>query len=174
MALCALAIAVPAVQAAPTSATGCTIEHLTNAECQGPDVDPAANICEINTWVDNATCDVTVPDGVASNATGFAFAYPVLMGSNWHADFHYEIRDKDTGQVLFSDDQSLTVPITQNPAEPFPPASNTYGGDFAVQGGDEVVCEITGTHSLAGAAGSAAAALTGFGQFNNRVRCNVN
>jgi hypothetical protein len=175
VALCALAIAVPAAETAPTSDTGCTVEHVSNAECQGPDADPAANICEINTWVDNASCEVTVADGAATNVTGFAFAYPVLDASNnWHAEFDLVIRDKGTGQVLYSENGSLTRPVTEHPEEPFPPAATNYASTFAQEGGSEVVCEITGTHSPAGAGASAAAATTGFGQWNNRFRCNVN
>jgi hypothetical protein len=172
MALCFLAIAVPPAQTAPTSDTGCTVEHLSNAACQGPDADPAANACEINTWVGDATCELTIPDGVASHANGFAFAYAQLQNdATWHAEFHYEIRDKDTGQVLFSDDRVVDSPVGEDPDNATPSANFSFGAVFT--GGDEVICEITGTHSPAGAAFSAVAATEGFGQLNNRFRCGV-
>jgi hypothetical protein len=172
LALCALAISAPIAQTAPTQANGCTVEHLSNAPCQGPDADPAANACEINTWVGDATCELTIPDGVASHANGFAFAYAELVdNTSWHAEFHYEIRDKDTGQVLFSDDREHNSAVGSDPENAIPSANFTYGALFT--GGDEVICEVTGTHSPAGAALSAAAATQGFGQLNNRFRCGV-
>lgn len=172
LALCALVIAAPSAQTAPTSETGCTIEHLNDTECQGPDADPAANGCEINTWVGNATCYLTVPDGVASHASGAAVAYPVLQNDNtWHAELHLVIRDRSTGQVLYSEDVTRTDPINELP--PFPAASTGFGAAFSELGGGEVVCEVTGTHTPAGAAGSAAAAIEGFGEWNNTLRCTV-
>lgn len=171
-ALCVLAIAVPAAQAAPTSDTGCAIEHVTGAECQGPDADPAADVCQINTWVDNATCTLTVQDGVAELATGFADAYAEIQGTNWHAEFHFVIRDASTGAVLYSEDNSLTVPIAEQPL--LPAASNSFSTIMSPAGGSEVVCEVTGTHNPAGAATSAiAASSVGFGQWNNIFRCSV-
>jgi hypothetical protein len=173
LSLCALVIAAPTAQTAPTSETGCTIEHVTGDECQGPDADPAANACDINTWVDNATCELTVPDGVASHASGGVFAFPELQNNNtWHAEAHLVIRDKATGTVLFTNDGSLSAPITTPP--PFPPTTLGFGTTFSQQGGAEAVCEVTGTHTPAGAPGSAAAAIEGFGEFNNTLTCTVN
>jgi hypothetical protein len=168
-----LAVAVPAAQTAPTSATGCTVEHLSGAECQGPDASADANYCDINTWVGNASCEVTVSDGVVSNANGTGTAFAALQGDTWHAEVHYVIRLKSTGEVLFSDDASNTVPVAGS--TPVPEASVSFGAALSPQGaGTEVICEVTGTHSAAGAAGSALAAASGFGQWNNIFRCLVN
>lgn len=175
MALGVLAIVVPAAQPAPVSDVGCTVEHLSGAECQGPDGVPAADVCEVSTWVDNATCEVTAPDGVASAGSGSAIAYAVLQeNSTWHAEFDYVIRDKSTGQVLFSEPGLNTVPVSGHPD---PPAASFAFGNraFSVQGGAVAVCEITGTHTPFGAAMSAiAASPVGFGAFNNVLRCSVN
>ena len=172
LSLGALLIVVPAAQAAPTSATGCGVEHLTGAECQGPDADAAANACQIHTWVDNASCELTVPDGVASSATGTLVAYAENQDTNWHAAFNLVIRDQGTGQVLYSNQDALTVPITQQPI--VPSQSLGFGNVFPEPGGGAVVCEITGTHNVAGAAMSAVAATAGIeGAFNNGFRCVV-
>jgi hypothetical protein len=173
-ALCAFAVAVPAAQTAPTSDVGCTVEHVSNAECQGPDAAPAANACEINTWVGNARCDLTVPDGAASSFTGFAFAFAELQNDTWRAEFDYVIRDKATGQVLFSQNASETSPVSGGTT--VPAVNRTFPATaLAPGGGGEVVCEVTGTHSPAGAAMSAVAAVEGVsGEFNNRLRCSVN
>jgi hypothetical protein len=174
VALCAFAVSVPVAETAPTQPNGCTVEHLSNAECQGPDFLPAANACEITTWVGNASCELTVPDGVASNAGASTVTHAVLQEatSTWHAEFDYVIRDKGTGQVLFSREDALTTPVGGGPN--IPTASFGFGGALPQQGGAEVVCEVTGTHTPAGAAMSAVAAVEGFGQFNNTMRCEVN
>jgi hypothetical protein len=173
VALCALAVVVPVAETAPTQPNGCTVEHLSNVECQGPDLAPAANRCEIPTWVGNASCELTVPDGVANiaGASTVVNAELVDSNSNWHAEYDYEIRDKNTGQVLFSRADSQTTPV--GPGS-IPRASFGFGGSLPVQGGAEVVCEVTGTHTPAGAAMSAIAAIEGSGQFNNSMRCEVN
>jgi hypothetical protein len=168
-AVCALAVVVPAAQTAPTSEGGCPVEHLSGAECQGPDTDDDANSCVINTWVNNATCDVTVADGVANGLSASAVAYAALQGTNWHAEFHYVIRDKSTGQVLFSRDGSSTIPVAQAPL--VPAASFDFSGALTQQGGGEVECEVTGTHSPAGAPTSGGA--TGLQEFNNFFWCRV-
>lgn len=171
VALGAVAIGVPAAQTAPTNAQGCAVEHLTNAACQGPDVDTSATGCEINTWVGDASCELTAADGVASAASGSAEAYALVQGTDWHAELQVVIRDKSTGQVLFSGGDSSTIPLAE--AQPVPHAGLGFAGPLSPNGGAEVVCEVTGTHSPAGAAGSAAAALSGFGQWNNIFRCSV-
>jgi hypothetical protein len=172
VALGALAVVVPTAQPAPTSDVGCTVEHLSGAECQGPDAVAAAESCEINTWVDNATCEVTAADGVANAADISAVAYAELQAtSNWFAEYDYVLRDKTTGQVLFSHSDSRTEPVEGQP-EP-PAASFAFGGIPLEQAGATVVCEITGTHSPFGAAMSAVAATSGVGAFNNIIRCSV-
>jgi hypothetical protein len=173
MAVAALTISAPAAQTAPTSDVGCTVEHLSGDPCQGPDAVPAADVCEINTWVDNATCEVTAPDGVANAANISAVAYAELQdNSTWFAEYHYVLRDKGTGQELFSHEDSITVPVNGHP-EP-PAASFGFGGIPLQQAGGTVVCEITGTHSPFGAAMSAVAASpVAFGAFNNIIRCSV-
>lgn len=172
IALSALAVAVPVAETAPTSDTGCTVEHLQNTECQGPDADPAANACQINTWVDNARCELTVEDGVASGYTASTTAYAALQDPNWHAEFHYVIRDKSTGQVLFSRDGSNTTPVSGSTDIP---SATFFSVDLLPQqGGAEVVCEVTGTHTPAGAAMSALAATQGSGEYNNEFFCRVN
>jgi hypothetical protein len=170
-AFCALAIVVPVAQTAPTSAGGCPVEHLSGAECQGPDADEDANSCVINTWVGNASCELTVTDGVANAGNASAVAYAALDGANWHAEFDYVIRDKSTGQVLFSRDGSTTIPVAE--AGLVPNANFDFGGAFSQSGGGEVVCEVTGTHSAAGAATSGSAATGGSSQFNNFFWCRV-
>src|SRR5688572_4730700 len=101
VALCAFAVAVPVAQTAPTSDSGCTVEHLSGAECQGPDVNTATDSCEIATWVGNASCDLTVSDGVANSAEGFLNVFATLQDTNnWHTEFHLVVRDKSTGEVL--------------------------------------------------------------------------
>jgi hypothetical protein len=170
-ALCVVAIAVPAAQTAPTSEQGCALEHLSAAECQGPDLNPAADFCNISTWVGNASCELTVADGVANTASGFVEAFAELQDTNWHAEFHMVVRDKTTGQVLFSRDGSSTLPVSQAP--PVPSARVGFGAPLTAAGGSEVICEVTGTHTPAGAAESAIAAAEGFGQFNNVFRCEV-
>jgi hypothetical protein len=171
VALCALAVAVPAAQTAPTSDSGCTIEHLSNAECQGPDVRPALSSCEIATWVGNASCDLTVADGAADSTIGFLKVYGALQGTDWHTEFHMVIRDKTTGEVLFSRDGSTTTAVSSAPE----PTEQTLGwsAPLSVPGGSEAVCEITGTHTPVGAAFSAQAVIEGFGAFNNTFRCEV-
>ena len=90
----ALAIGVPGAQAAPTSDTGCTVEHLSGAACQGPDVRPALNSCEIATWVGDASCDLTVADGMADTTIGLLKVFAALEGTDWQTEFHMVIRDK--------------------------------------------------------------------------------
>ena len=171
VALGALAVAAPAAQTAPTSDTGCTVEHLSGTECQGPDMRPAADTCEISTWVGNASCDVTVADGVADSAIGFLKVFAALQETNWQTEFHLVIRDKSTGEVLFSRDGAGTTPIT---AAPEPPEQTLgFSAPLSAPGGSEAVCEITGTHTPVGAAFSAQAVIEGFGAFNNTLRCQV-
>ena len=118
VALGALAVAVPTAQTAPTSDTGCTVEHISGAECQGPDLNAAADSCEISTWVGNASCDLTVSDGVANSTSGFVNVFAELQDdTDWHTEFHMVIRDKGTGEVLFSRDGSTTTPVS-GPAVP--------------------------------------------------------
>jgi hypothetical protein len=167
----ALVFLVPAAQTAPTSDTGCTVEHISGAECQGPDADASADVCEINTWVGNASCELAVSDGVADSATVFTKAFAALQDTNWHAELHVVIRDKATGQVLLTRDASSTVPAGAS----LPPAVTVnFAVPFASPGGAEVVCEVTGTHTPAGAPFSAQAATTGSGQLNNVFNCEVN
>jgi hypothetical protein len=167
-----LAVAVPAAETAPTSENGCTVEHLSGAACQGPDFEPAADFCEITTWVGDASCELTVSDGVANNASGFIKVYAALQDTDWHTEFHMVVRDKATGQVLFSRDGSSTTPVSGSPAPP-PDQTLGFGAPTVVAGGSEVICEVTGTHTPAGTAFSAEAALNGFGEFNNVFRCQV-
>jgi hypothetical protein len=169
--LCALAVAVPAAQTAPTQPNGCSVEHISNAECQGPDFAPAADSCEITTWVGNASCDLTVSDGTANITSGFVQVYAALQGTDWHTQFDLVLRDKATGEVLFSRNGSRTTPVSGGSLPPNQFLG--FGGALSVQGATEVVCEATGTHSPAGAAFSAEAALNGFGEFNNILRCEV-
>ena len=140
MALCALTVAVPVAQTAPTSDTGCSVEHLSGAECQGPDMRPAADSCEISTWVGNATCDLTVSDGVANSAIGFISVFAALQDTNWHTEFHMVIRDKNTGEVLFSRDGSNTTPVSGHPT----PSGQTNGisAPLSAPGGSEAGCEV--------------------------------
>jgi hypothetical protein len=170
VALGALAVAVPVAQTAPTQPNGCTVEHLSGAECQGPDLNAAADSCEISTWVGNASCDLTVSDGVANSVDGFLNVFAALQDTNWHTEFHLVIRDKSTGAVLFSRDGSTTTPAS-GPA--IPPESLSFSGPLSAPGGSEAVCEVTGTHTPVGAAFSADAVLEGFGAFNNVFRCQV-
>jgi hypothetical protein len=171
VALGALAVGVPGAQTAPTSDTGCTVEHISGAACQGPDMRPEANACEISTWVGDATCDLTVSDGAADSAIGFLNVFAALQDTNWRTEFHMVIRDKSTGAVLFSRDGSNTTPLT---GAPEPPAQSLgFSGPLSAPGGGEAVCEITGTHTPAGAAFSAQAVIEGFGAFNNVFRCQV-
>lgn len=171
VALGALAVAVPAAQTAPTSDTGCTVEHISGAACQGPDMRPEASACEISTWVGDASCDLTVSDGVADSTIGFLNVFAALQDTNWHTEFHVVIRDKSTGEVLFSRDGSNTTPVS---GAPEPPAQSLgFSAPLAAPGGSEAVCEITGTHTPAGAAFSAQAVTDGFGAFNNVFRCEV-
>jgi hypothetical protein len=170
VALGALAVAVPVAQTAPTQPNGCTVEHVSGAECQGPDLNAAADSCEISTWVGNASCDLTVSDGVADSATGFLNVFAELQDTNWHTEFHLVIRDKSTGEVLFSRDGSNTTPAS-GPA--IPPQNLVFSDPLSAPGGSEAVCEVTGTHTPVGAAFSADAVLEGFGAFNNVFRCQV-
>jgi hypothetical protein len=170
-ALCALAVAVPVAQTAPTQPNGCSVEHLSGAECQGPDFEPAADSCKITTWVDNASCDLAVSDGVANITSGSVQVYAALQGTDWHTEFHLVLRDKATGEVLFSRDGSNTTPVSGGSLPPNQVLG--WGAPLSVQGASEVVCEATGTHSPVGAAFSAEAALNGFGEFNNVLRCEV-
>ena len=171
VALGTLAVGVPAAQTAPTSATGCTGEHLSGAACQGPDVRPALNSCEIATWVGDASCDLTVADGVADTSIGFLKVFAALQETNWHTEFHMVIRDKGTGQVLFSRDGSTTTPVS---AATEPPAQTSiWSVPLTAPGGSEAVCEVTGTHTPVGAAFSADAVIEGFGAFNNTFQCEV-
>jgi hypothetical protein len=171
VALGALAVAVPAAQTAPTQPNGCTVEHISGAACQGPDMKPAPEACEISTWVDNASCDLTVADGVADSAIGFLNVFAALQDTNWHTEFHMVIRDKSTGEVLFSRDGSNTTPVS---AGPDPPAQSLgFSAPLSAPGSGEAVCEITGTNTPAGAAFSAQAVTDGFGAYNNVFRCEV-
>jgi hypothetical protein len=169
--LCALVVAVPVAQTAPTQPNGCSVEHISGAECQGPDLAPAADSCNISTWVNNASCDLTVSDGAANITSGFVQVFAALEGTDWHTAFHLDVRDKATGEVLFSRDGSNTTPVSSGSMPPNQILG--FSGTLSVQGASEVVCQVTGTHSPAGAAFSAAAALQGFGDFNNVLRCEV-
>jgi hypothetical protein len=171
VALFALAFAVPVAETAPTSEEGCTVEHVSGDACQGPDLNPAANSCNITTWVRDASCELTVADGVANNASGFVKVFSELQQPNWHAEFHLVVRDKATGEVLFTRDGSNTRPLES--AQDVPNVPLTFGAPLTVPGGSEVICEVTGTHTPAGAALSAQAALEGFGEYNNVLRCAV-
>lgn len=168
----ALVILVPAAQTAPTAPNGCSVEHLSGAPCQGPDADAAANACEINTWVGDASCVLTVSDGTANLATVFTKAHSVLQDTNWHAEAHVVVRDNATGQVLLTEDGSSTVPVSPGS---LPPAETlNFASALSSTGGAEVTCEVTGTHTPAGAPFSAQAASTGSGQLNNVFNCEVN
>jgi hypothetical protein len=168
VALSALAIAVPAAHTAPES-EDCSTQHLSGDPCQGPDTNAAANACTINTWVGDASCALTVPDGVASRATGSIEAYAEEQNGSWHSEAHLVIRDVATGLVLYSTDHSQTIPI---PEDPIVPASSFgFANTFAQVGGAEVVCEVTGTHNTAGAATSSAGTRA---VFNNSFGCTVN
>jgi hypothetical protein len=171
IAVCALAVAVPVAETAPTSDSGCSVEHLSDAECQGPDMRPAAASCEISTWVGNATCDLTVADGVGDSAIGFIKVFAALQDTDWHTEFHMVIRDKSTGEVLFSRDGSNTTPVSGHPTPP--EQTLGYSAPLSAPGGSEAVCEVTGTHTPVGAAFSAQAVIEGFGAFNNVFRCEV-
>jgi hypothetical protein len=171
VALGALAVGVPAAQTAPTSDTGCTVEHISGAECQGPDMNAAADSCSISTWVGNAGCDLTVADGAADTAVVFLGVWGALQDTNWQTEFHLVIRDKSTGAILFSRDGSTTTPVSDSP-EP-PEQIESYSAPLTVPGASEAVCEVTGTHTPAGAAFSADAVIEGFGAFNNVLRCQV-
>jgi hypothetical protein len=171
VALGALAIAVPAAQTAPASDAGCTVEHLTAAPCQGPDTEPAAGFCEINTWVGDASCDLTVADGIANTGSGFVKVFSALQDTTWHAEFHLVIRDKATGAVLFSRDVTSDTPLAESTT--IPDRTLGFATAFAAPAGAEATCEVTGTHTPAGAAFSAEAASNGFGEFNNVLRCEV-
>src|SRR5207249_5773751 len=62
----------------------CTVEHITGDQCQGPDIEgqasaafwealgfqepPGDNFCSVGVWVQKATCEVSVPGGVTTNA----------------------------------------------------------------------------------------------------------
>jgi hypothetical protein len=171
VALGALAVAVPAAQTAPTQPNGCSVEHISGAECQGPDMKPAPEACDISTWVDNASCDLTVADGVGDTAIGFLNVFAALQDTNWHTEFHMVIRDKATGAVLFSRDGSNTTPVS---GAPDPPAQSLgFSAPLLAPSGGEAVCEITGTHTPAGAAFSAQAVTDGFGAYNDVFRCEV-
>jgi hypothetical protein len=172
VALCALAVVVPVAQTAPTQPNGCTVEHLSGAECQGPDLEPEADSCDISTWVGNATCDLTVSDGVANTSIGFISVFAALQDTNWHSELHLVIRDKGTGQVLFSRDASVTAPVSEHPQGPTVD-TEAWSAPLSATGGGEAVCEVTGTHTPAGAPFSAQAVLEGFGAFNNILRCEV-
>ena len=173
LALGGLAIAVPVAQTSPTSESGCTEQHVSGVACQGPDANAAANSCEIYTWVGDASCDLTVPDGVASAVSGTLVAYAENQETNWHAEFNLEVRDKSTQQLLYSNQDSLTVPIIEQPI--VPTASLGFGNVFSEPGGNEVVCKVSGTHNIAGTAFSAIAATTGaISVFNNTLGCTVN
>ena len=113
--LCALAVAVPVAQTAPTQPNGCSVEHISGAECQGPDFAPAADSCEISTWVVNASCDLTPSDGTANITSGFVQVYAALQGTDWHTQFDLELRNKATGEVLYSRDGSNTTPVSGGP-----------------------------------------------------------
>jgi hypothetical protein len=171
VALGALAIAVPAAQTAPTSESGCTVEHLSPAPCQGPDLEPAANFCEITTWVGDASCDLTVADGIGNSASGFVKVFSAVQDTTWHAEFHLLIRDKATGAVLFSRDVTSDIPIAESTT--IPDRTLGFATSFAAPAGAEATCEVTGTHTPAGAPFSLEAVERGFGEFNNVLRCEV-
>jgi len=168
----ALVILVPAAQTAPTAPNGCPVEHISGTACQGPDTNAAADQCEIYTWVGDASCVLTVTDGVASLATVFSQAYSGLQGTDWHAEAHLVIRDNATGQVLLTDDASSTVPASGGS---LPPATTVnFASALSQTGGAEVTCEVTGTHTPAGAPFSLLAAQQGSAQqLNNTFNCRV-
>jgi hypothetical protein len=167
----ALVILVPAAQTAPTSATGCTVEHISGAACQGPDVNAAADSCEINTWVGDASCVLTVSDGTADLAIAFTTAYSELQDTNWHAEAHVVVRDNATGQVLLTQDGSSTVPVS--PGSLPPGKTLNFASELSPTGGAEVTCEVTGTHTPAGAPFSAQAPTAGPQNLNNVFNCRV-
>jgi hypothetical protein len=169
-------------QDAPT----CADDHLTGTDCQGADVNPSANGCEIKVWVGKASCDLIVPDDPGTTGTWVrAWAD---QGTAPEADL--VVRDKATGNVL------MESHLTSDPAGVDPSTvtasvgrvaddvvqGQTYrllydiefgmtgsverqlvsgtwgtaGANLGLPAGAEVTCEVTGTHSQLGAATAAA------------------
>lgn len=83
-------------QDAPT----CADEHLTGADCQGADVNPAPNRCDIKVWVGKASCDFVIPAGAAR---GVATSAEVWADQGTAPEADMVIRDKSTGTVLYQD-----------------------------------------------------------------------
>lgn len=161
----AFALLAPAAQAAdpdPSQGTPveCWPEHLTQpitGACQGPDTDPDPFDCQIQVWVESASCIITptsssgtlrstVPGGAG---WGRSIAFAELGDDQWHAHAHMTITDLSTGQVVAQASDTETSPLSN------PSGSKVKGlvGDISVpfNSGGPFLCEITGTHSLAGA-----------------------
>lgn len=179
----AMAVApVARAQEAPT----CADEHLTGADCQGADLDSSPNGCRIKVWVGKATCDLVVPDGAASRAVFGTWAYAdqgtipevdivirdkatgtVLHNTHWMGE--PPVMDPSqigTAAGRFVDDvaqgrigylfQDLVYGIPGSVEGQLVRNTNGSAGTPLSGGGAEVTCEITGTHSVLGAATAAA------------------
>jgi hypothetical protein len=85
---------------------------------------------------------------VANSTIGFVTVFAAHQDPNWHTEFHLVIRDKSTGQVLFSRDGSNTTPVSGHPTGPTAP-THAISAPLSATGGSEAVCEVTGTHTPA-------------------------
>ncbi len=150
----------PATAQSPT----CTVEHITGDQCQGPDIEgqvgsalletlglqgpPGDNFCSVGVWVQKATCEVSVPGGVTTNA---GIGWTTNSDGDDPVTYHIVLRDAQSGTVLYDSGE-------QTSGGPFMGVGpwNTNGGNGAgtvIQNvtTDKVICEITGTHSIFGA-----------------------
>jgi hypothetical protein len=98
--------------------------------------------------------------------------FAALQDTNWHTEFHVEIRNAATGQVLLTRDGSNTTAVSEGSLPPDQTLS--IAGGLSPPGGAEVVCVVTGTHTPAGAPFSPIAATQGTSEFNNVFNCDVN
>lgn len=154
----AVSAVAPGVRAqAPDISGTCADNFDSGTPCQGPDANPRANGCTINTWVVKATCELTVPGGVPGFwGVGVSWVY---AESDQVATYDIKLIVPSTGEVIGSihDDQGsgpgvFCAEITCVSGVPW----NAQGGDGYAstppsRTTDTVLCEIDSTWTKYGA-----------------------
>lgn len=163
----ALMAAVSPVARADVDVLGtCTPANFqTGAPCQGPDGDPHAYDCVINTWVAQASCVLHVPTGVTHQSTATLL---VTSESDQTPAYDVKIIVPSTGEVLKEVtggngepgkwcNPIRTVACVQGPS--FNKMRGTAGWNDALpqRTTDTVICQITSTWTHYGAVYSPAA-----------------
>jgi hypothetical protein len=138
----------------------CAPNYYDGSACQGQDQAASASECHIATWVQGASCLLTVADG---QTTSMGVGFTNNAESDEQVSYHVVLRDPQSGTVLFETSDQGGAPAVGG-------LWNTNGGNgigtaLPTITTDEVFCEITGTHTKYGAA---------VGVADNSFSCSVN